>query len=76
MVGGAQLFTFEGASERLDVGKRNIEAVKRLLAESRLKLVAEDVGGGSGRTVTLNTSTGDVSVKQVGGVEKHLANLA
>lgn len=76
IVGGAQLFSFEGAGERLDVGRRNVEAVKQLIAQSRLRLIAEDVGGKSGRTVTLDSTTGEVVVKQVGGVETLLARLA
>ena len=76
MVGGAQLFNFDGAAERLDVGKRNTEADKQLLADSRIRLVAEDVGGKSGRTVVLDAATGDVTVKQVGGQDKRLVNLA
>lgn len=75
IVGGAQLFSFEGAGARLDVGKRNAEAVKRLLAASKVRLVAEDIGGKSGRTVTLSATTGDVVVKQAGTDERRLANL-
>ncbi len=75
MVGGAQLFTFEGVSDSMDVGKRNTEAVKRILADAGIKLVAEDTGGKCGRTVTLNSATGEVVVKQAGANEKCLANL-
>ena len=76
IVGGAQLFHFDGAEERLDVGKRNIETVKALLSDMKIRLVAEDVGGKSGRTVFLDAKTGDVTVKQVGGMEKCLVNMA
>lgn len=76
IVGGAQLFSFEGASERLDVGKRNTEAVKRQLTGVGVRLMAEDVGGKSGRTVTLSSLTGDVVVKQSGVGERRLVSLA
>lgn len=76
IAGGAQLFSFEGSADRLDVGKRNIEAVKSLITQSKLRLVAEDVGGKFGRTVVFNSLTGEVTVKQAGGSEKPLANLA
>lgn len=76
IAGGAQLFSFAGAGERLDVGKRNTEAVKELLKKLNMNLVAEDVGGKSGRTVSLNARTGEVTVKAVGGDTKFLTNLA
>jgi chemotaxis protein CheD len=75
IVGGAQLFSFDGANETLNVGERNIAAVKRLLASQHVKLVAQDVGGRSGRTVILNTKTGDLTVRQSGSAEKRLTNL-
>ena len=75
IAGGAQLFAFGNGEDRLNVGKRNTEAVKQLLAQERVKLVAEDVGGNSGRTVVLDATTGDVIVKQAGSGEKLLANL-
>lgn len=75
IVGGAQLFAFEGAGERLDVGKRNVDAVKRLIDSNRLKCRAEDTGGKSGRTVVLDATTGEVKVKLVGGQETDLVNL-
>ncbi len=76
IAGGAQLFAFEGCDQKLDVGKRNIEAVKHLLNDNKLKLVAEDVGGKCGRTMTMNALTGEVCVKLVGGETRQLADLA
>lgn len=76
IAGGAQLFSFEGSDSRLDIGKRNTEAVKSLLSTMKLRLVAEEVGGKSGRTIVLDSTTGDVTVKQAGGVSKVLAKLA
>lgn len=75
IAGGAQLFHVEGAPMHLDVGRRNAELVKQHLAESKLRLVAEDVGNSYGRTVVFDVSTGAVTVKQVGGVERRLADL-
>lgn len=75
IVGGAQLFSFEGATTTMDVGKRNIAAVKKHLADMNIKLVAEDVGGRLGRSIVLDASNGDVLVRQSGIPEKRLANL-
>lgn len=68
LVGGAALFgkllAFGGS-----VGARNIEAARAALAAARVPLVAEDVGGASGRTVTFDVSTGKVKVRSVRGGE-------
>lgn len=76
IVGGAQLFSFKGAETKMDVGRRNSEAVKKHLADYRLRLIAEDIGGNSGRTIAFNSVTGDVVVRQVGGEDRVLVNLA
>ena len=75
IVGGAQLFSFSGANDTLNVGERNIAAVKRHLADSRIRLLAEDVGGSSGRTLLLDAKTGDVTVRQSGSPDRCLTNL-
>jgi len=68
LVGGAALFgkllAFGGS-----VGARNIEAARAALAAARVPLVAEYVGGASGRTVTFDVSTGKVKVRSVRGGE-------
>lgn len=75
IVGGAQLFNFENANTTMDVGKRNIEAVKKHLSTLSIRLTAEDVGGKVGRSVVLDASSGDVLVRQSGVPEKCLVNL-
>ncbi len=76
IAGGARLFSFTGADSQLDVGRRNTEAVKMLLANHKLKLVGEDTGGKSGRTVTFDSLTGEVSVRQAGGPATVIAMLS
>lgn len=75
IVGGAQLFSFAGASETLNVGERNIAAVKRGLAGLGISLKAEDVGGTTGRTASLDAKTGDIIVRKPGVPEQRLTNL-
>lgn len=60
IAGGASMFA---AMDSLQIGEKNAEVVKNALKAERIRLVAEDVGGNSGRTVTLDTCTGDLSVK-------------
>jgi chemotaxis protein CheD len=75
IVGGAQLFSFAGASETLNVGERNTAAVKQHLAKLGISLKAEDVGGTTGRTASLDARTGEIIVRKPGVPEQRLTNL-
>jgi chemotaxis protein CheD len=71
LIGGAALFgplLAWGGS----VGARNIDAARAALAAARVPLVAEDVGGASGRTLSFDVSTGTVRVRSVRGGERVL----
>lgn len=69
IVGGAEMF--EGAGKLksntgyLMIGQKNIEAVKKVLGQMKIPIVAEDVGGNAGRTIYFSADTGKLSVKTV-----------
>lgn len=69
LVGGASMFAAAG----LEVGQRNAVAVRELVAERRLNVVGEAVGGSRGRTVKVDVASGTVSVREAGGTEEVLA---
>jgi len=75
IVGGAQIFRFEG-SERHAIGPRNVEAVETALAQRGIPVVARDAGGSAGRTVRFDPETGAVRVTTLGSGERCLAGLA
>lgn len=79
LVGGARIFTMlaadKEAQSRLEIGQRNIHAVKEELARASIPLCAEDTGGHFGRTVTLDADTGKVWVRPVGLPERLLVTL-
>ncbi len=61
IVGGASLF---GASTSLlSIGDRNIKAVTDAIAHAGLKLVAKEVGGDKGRTMTLYVADGRIEIR-------------
>jgi chemotaxis protein CheD len=60
IAGGATMFS---GMDTLQIGKRNTEVVKEALKNEGIILVAEDTGGSSGRTITLDIQTGKLSVK-------------
>ncbi len=66
MVGGARMLIRPGLKDVFDIGARNVETARRVLAEHGLSLAAVDVGGSQGRTVRLFVATGRVLVKIVG----------
>lgn len=63
ITGGAAMF---GPSGSTNLGQRNAEAVRARLASHSIRLVAEDVGGTSGRKMLLDPATGDVQVEMIG----------
>ena len=69
LVGGASMFAGTG----LEVGVRNADAVRELVASRRVPVVAEALGGSKGRTVKVDVANGTVSVREAGGTEEVLA---
>lgn len=71
IVGGAHMFAgIKGNT--MDIGARNISAVKKKLKEEHIKIVGEDLGGNKGRTIRFDLVSGKVLVKTVRGVDKEL----
>jgi chemotaxis protein CheD len=67
IAGGASMFA---VMDTLKIGERNAAVVKEELKKVGIKLVAEDTGKKCARTVTLDTRTGEFSVKTKDGVKK------
>lgn len=63
LAGGARMFQTSGASE--GIGARNVAAVREALRLLGIRIIAEDTGKDYGRTVILNSETGQVTVKSV-----------
>jgi len=75
VVGGANVLTSAAGSSALDIGQRNIAAVRTALAAEGLAAFAEDVGGHSSRTVRLHICTGELMVKTLRDGESLFASL-
>lgn len=63
VAGGAQLLDQQGI---FNIGARNFDTLAKLLAQNGLKAHATDVGGLSSRTVRLDLTNGQVTVKPPG----------
>ena len=66
IAGGAMMFKFKSNSSKMNVGQRNAEAVKQILKEKRIKILADDTGGSFGRTITFDSSDGSLKIKTIG----------
>lgn len=65
IAGGAQMFLFTGTSDMMRIGPRNVEAVRKELQSLKISIVAEDVGGNSGRTIEFNPRTCVLNIRTV-----------
>lgn len=66
IAGGAQMFAFSANNDMMRVGERNVQAVKKKLAQLGIRILAEDTGQNFGRTVEFYPETGDFVIKSVG----------
>jgi chemotaxis protein CheD len=63
LVGGARMF--DGGE--LDIGARNVEAVREALQAVAVQVRAEAIGGSAGRSIRVCAGKGTVTMKEVGG---------
>ncbi|HET6486274.1 MAG TPA: chemotaxis protein CheD [Spirochaetia bacterium] len=62
LTGGASMFPFSGDRRLTSIGDMNVEAVKAILEELRIRLTFVDTGGERGRTIVFKNLTGEILV--------------
>lgn len=72
LVGGAQMLQAAGFDDALEMGTRNVETTKRVLANEGVHPSATDTGGSQGRSVWLSVDSGKVMVRTAGTELKEL----
>ncbi|OCA83815.1 chemotaxis protein CheD [Pseudobacillus wudalianchiensis] len=65
IAGGAQMFQFSSQNSSFKIGPRNVEAVKQMLQTHHIPIVAEDVGGNSGRTIEFDPHSCELQIRTV-----------
>ena len=65
IVGGASMFGSLLPAGGINIGERNVAAVREALAVEKLRIVAEDTGSDYGRSVFLHLSDGRVEVRSL-----------
>ena len=61
LVGGASMFE----NSHMNIGERNIKSARETLKKLGVEIIAEDTGKNYGRTIILDTFTGDLLIKTV-----------
>jgi chemotaxis protein CheD len=75
LIGGASMFQIDAGARgtsSLNIGQRNQEAIEQILSGLAVPIIARDVGGTSGRRLTLDTASGIVTIKVPGGADYEL----
>ncbi|MFA1610591.1 chemotaxis protein CheD [Halobellus rubicundus] len=62
VAGGSAMFDFDSGDG--GIGERNVAAVEEVLADHDIPIVATDVGGDHGRSLSLDAATGALSVRR------------
>lgn len=66
IAGGAKMFSFNVNNESMNIGERNVEAVKEKLNQLRIPLLAEDTGKNYSRSIVFNPEDGMLNIRTVG----------
>lgn len=72
IAGGAKMFDIKGSSDFGNIGQRNADMVKQILAREQMYIHASDTGGSFARTMVLDVSNGNVVIRTAGKQERHL----
>lgn len=65
IAGGASMFGNLIAKGSINIGERNVAAVRAVLLDAKIPLIAEDIGGDHGRSVYLFLADGRVEVRSL-----------
>ena len=66
IAGGSKMFDIPGDEVLGGIGKRNVESVKRVLAQCTIRIAGEDLGGRYARTMEFDVQTGQAMVRSYG----------
>ena len=66
IAGGARMFDVGGGGSLGNIGQRNIESVHMTLKREGIRLMKEDVGGSTARTLLFDAATGQSCVRSYG----------
>jgi len=63
IAGGACMFRSAMADPAMNIGERNVAAVRQLMRDEKISIIAEDTGRDYGRTIQFSSTTGKLLIK-------------
>ena len=72
MAGGANMLVAPGFSQVLNIGARNVEAASTILERLGYKIVSQETGGNTGRTVRFYVTDGRMTIRTMGNQEREI----
>ena len=72
LIGGASMFAPLNPASSVHMGERNVVACRQAVANAGLRIVGEDVGGESGRSLLFDVNAGTVAVRSLGQDLRHV----
>jgi len=66
IAGGASMFTFNSSVALAQIGERNAEMARAVLAKYGIPIVIDDTGGNAGRVIDFFLEDGRLKVKSAG----------
>lgn len=72
IAGGAKMFNVPGNGSLGNIGQRNVESVHQVLCMEGIRILKEDIGGSTARTLFFDVATGEGTVKVYGNVQRKL----
>jgi chemotaxis protein CheD len=67
IAGGAQMFAGHGSASTMHIGEKNTDAVTGELKKYNIPIIAKEVGGNAGRTITFQIESSELHIKTVKG---------
>ncbi|KAB1196567.1 MULTISPECIES: chemotaxis protein CheD [Haloferax] len=63
LAGGSNMFDFTSTNGGMSIGERNVDSARKTLDRLEIDVVAADVGGDHGRSLELDSRSGDLRVR-------------
>jgi chemotaxis protein CheD len=72
LFGGGHMFSAIPHDSPFNIGVKNVEQAKEIMAQKGLRLTGEDTGGNYGRTIEFDLAVGKVTIKTIFHGDKEL----
>jgi len=66
LAGGANMLTSPGLSKTFDIGTRNVAMALKVLEDLKLKIISQNIGGNTGRTLRIYVADGKMTIRMIG----------